>query len=433
MNKEKEAQKKAIEVLVVSLVQGTMDVNKLDLARADHRDAFFKALKQRPAILSRVSKANSDHFLNLAIRKHPEYFVHLKRSQYKDDIAQLYLFQRFANGEGKADKSAGVQKILVRKSFEEKVILTYSYITDAGDDIYYYDKELDVPVSLKSSLMLTLKIDDALKLIDKLDIHITQLGEHRIKAFILDVIANQYKAYLSSYIKNNDVGYYTLCTSLADLGDGFKKDISDAFKEYGIIVNDVVIKNLAIPKDIQTKIEDQAFRIRQHRADIAADAEFAKVSLESYEAKLAIQAKYPSTDHSLTEYEKDLALKRYLTKVGRLSADKLDRTISIADKSPVADSTVYKKEDIIPDIPKKPNPFRTWFCVAALIAVAVLVALVVIGKPGLGLIAFGICLLPLGVVAALYLEKLKTQRIEPTIQDGDEESTVSISAEEVAR
>lgn len=418
----------SVETLVVDLVQGVTDVNQLNLAKANQRQAFFKALEERPAILTKVSKANEEHFFKTAISKNPSYFVHLTREQYTNELAQIYLFSRLNEKRvsGKGDRSSS--DVLVGKSLDEKIVLTYSYISSEGDELYYLDKELQVPVSLRSSIVLTLKLEDAVKFIDKLDTHITQLGEEKIKIVILDIIANQYKSYLNSYINEKQIGYYTLCTSLNDVEAGFTETIAEIFKPYGISVSNFVIKKIAIPKDIQYKLEDQAFKIRQRRANIEADAEFAKISLESYEAKLAVHNKYPDAEVTLTEYEKDLALKRYLTKVGKDTEESVDHSIKIDKKALKSDSVIVKPEDTIPDIPTKPNIFRRLFFTFAIISF--IVCLIILGaadNPGAGLIALGICTLVFGVIAAFNVERFKTIKVEPSVTDSANDVAVPAS------
>ena len=420
---------KNTESIVVDLVQGVLDVNLLNLAKANQRAAFLQAIEERPALLSKVSKENEEHFFTLAISKKPEYFVHLKRKQYTNALAQIYLFDRLSHS---ADKKSS-QSILVGKSLDDKVVFTMSYLSSEADQLYYLDRELQVPVSLRSNLLLTLKLEDAVALIDKLDTHITQLGEEKIKSVIADLVANQYKSYLNSYINDNKLGYYSLCTSLTAVEKGFAKHISHVFDPYGISVSDFVIKSIAIPKDIQNKIEDQAFQIRQRRADVEADSEFAKLSLESYEAKLAIHGKYPDAEVTLTEYEKDLALKRYLTKIGRNTEAAVDHTIAIDRKVLRADSTVDKAEDIIPEIPTKPNIFRRRFIVLSILA-AILSFIIMSNNMGTGKIVFGLFILVFGLVAAFNTEKFATIKIEPSLPtDFDTvggESTTSQTTEE---
>ena len=415
---------RTVESLVLDLVQGSLDVNALNLAISNHREAFLQALKERPALLTKVSKVNEAHFFTLAIQKNPEYFIHLKRGQYTDKLAQIFLFDRIS----KTAPEKSSQTILVRKSLDDKVVFTLSYLSSEDDELYYLDKELQVPVSLRSNIILTLKLDNAVDLIDKLDTHITQLGEQKIKSVILDIVANQYKTYLNSYITEKKIGYYTLCTSLNDVEDGFVKYIAKIFAPYGISVSDFVIKNIAIPKDIQNKLEDQAFKIRQRRSDVEADAEFAKLSLESYEAKLAIHSKYPNSEVSLTEYEKDLALKRYLTKVGRTVKENVDHTINISRKALRADSTINKPEDIIPDIPTKVNVFRRNFIILSVLA-AIISLIVIASNPGAGLIVLGVSILIFGLVAAFNVERFATIKMEPSVFiPGDDSATPEASA-----
>ena len=407
-----------IKNLIEDLEQGTLDVNQLNLARANHREAFRQALIKRPALLTKVSSANEKHFFTFAIKENPNYFVHLDKSQYTNELAQIYIFERLTDSAigKKADENVATADILVQKSFDDKAVFTYSYLTPEGDELYYFDPELQVPVSLKSSIMITLKLENAVELIDKLDTHITQLGEKKIKSVITGTVANQYKSYLNQYIKDNNMGYYTLCTSLSEVQKGFKKVIANAFADYGITVSEFVIKKIAIPRDIQFKLEDQAFKIRQRRADIEADNEFAKLSLESYEAKLAVMQKYPNAELTLTEYEKDLALKRYLTKTGRLHEDEVDHSIKISQKKPQADFTVEKREDIIPDIPVKPNIFLRGFVWAC--ALAFLISVIVMANNfGAGMIVFGIMIAILGIVAGFNEEKFEREAIEPTMED----------------
>ena len=401
---------KPIETIVPDLVQGIIDVNELKLTKANQRAAFLQALEERPALLTKVDKDNEKQFFTVAINKNPEYFVHLKREQYTNDLAQVYLFDRLSRSASK--KSS--QTILVRKSLDDKVVFMLSYLSTDADELYYLDKELQVPVSLRSSIVLTLKLDDAVALIDRLDTHITQLGEEKIKGVVSDLVANHYKSYLNSYINEKQIGYYTLCTSLNDLQNGFTNYISETFKPFGLSVSDFVVKNIAIPKDIQHRLEDQAFKIRQRRSDVEADSEFAKLSLESYEAKLAIHTKYPNAEVTLTEYEKDLALKRYLIKSGRDVEETVDHTIDIDHNTLHADSTLNKLDDIVPDVPTGPNTFKQNFIICAVIAAVVSLILLAVNAVA-GLVVLLLSFVIFGLIASVNSEKFSSPEVEPTV------------------
>ena len=403
-------EKMPAETLTQSLIQGTVDVNALNLAKVAHREAFSQAVKSRPNLLTKVKDANAKHFLSFALNENPEYFIYLKQEQYTNELAQKYLEKRLAP-KNDGDTSGKSVKLSMQKSLDDKLVFVYTYATPEGRALYYYDHELQVPSSLRYTLKVSLKLEDALDLIRELDTNVAQLGEKKVKALFTDIIVSGFKAYFNEYLMKHKVGYYTLCASCRELEEGFKNELDKAFKKYGIEVRQFAIKQLAIPKDIQNKIEDLAFQIRQQRANIEADAEFAKKSLEHYEAKLAIQQKYPDTAHTLTEYEKDLALKRYLVKTGRLSEEEIDRSIKLAQTVEATDKALNKEEDIVPDIPMKKNGFRSKFIGLLSVALIASVSLFAAGA-GAGLIALGVTTAIFGTVAAFNHEKFKDQPME---------------------
>ena len=412
-------EKTPVDVLARDLIHEREDINNLNLAKKNHREAFLLALKERPNLLSKVKDSNAEHFFNFAVEKKYEYFVYLSRKQYTEDLAQFYLLKRLEEKpEARVKGEAKSKDFVVQKSMDDKIIFNYTYVTPEEEELYYLDTELQVPTSVKSSIRVTLKLTSALALIDKLDTHITLLGERKIKAVIDNIIGNSYKAYLNSYINEKKIGYYTLCTSFEDLQNGFVKKLNEVFGPYGITASDFVIKKIAIPKDIQYKIEDQAFRVRQRRAEFEADTEFAKRSLENYEAKLVLQEKYPNAEHSLTEYEKDLALKRYLIKTGREAEESLDHVINIQQKAEAGDSRIEKVEDIIPEIVPKQNIFRKNFIMCAIIS-AVISFVVMFSSVGAGLIILGCATLLFGAIAAFNYPKFATPKTE-----GDQEGEV---------
>lgn len=400
------------DVLARDLIQEREDINSLNLARANHREAFLLALTERPNLLTKVKDCNAEHFFKFAVEKNYQYFIYIPREQYTDEIAQLYIAKRLDEAAAARVKT-DVKNVsfTVQKSLDNKIVFNYGYVTPEDEELYYIDCELQVPTSIKSSIRVTLKLENAIALIDKLDTHITQLGERKIKAAIDNIVGSCYKAYLNAYINEKKVGYYSLCTSFEDLQNGFVKKLNEAFKPYGIVASDFVIKKIVIPKDIQYKIEDQAFQIRQRRAEIEADNEFAKKSLENYEAKLLIQEKYPNTEHSLTEYEKDLALKRYLIKTGREAEENLDHTISIKQKVEIGDNKIEKVEDIIPEIAPKENSFRHHFIVGAVLS-AIISVIVMFANVGAGFIMLACAAVIFGLIAGYNLPKFSNIKTE---------------------
>lgn len=398
--------KKTAEELKQDLIFERVNVNDLSLTQKNQREAFLSAIKERPVLLTKVKKENAMHYLRPAVETNPVNFVYLLKEQYNDELAQMYLSHRLnTKNESKDINPAESSKwFTTHNSVDDKIILNYNYVTPNGEELYYFDNELQVPVSIKSNFKISLKIKHAVTFIEKIDMHVTQLGKSKVENIIADILDNQYRSVLSNYIAKNKIGYYTLSTSINDFERELQQKLESLYKPYGIEVVDVIIRRFAIPKAIQNQIEDQAFELRQLKADMNANHELAKKSLENYEAKLAIEQKYPDSEHALTEYEKDLALKRYLVKTGKLSKETIDRSISIKRQIEKGDNVINKENDIVPYIPEKKNPFKiayfTFLTIMLLINFIVL-----LNNPAGGLIFLGINVAIFGSIATLFHEK----------------------------
>lgn len=395
--------------LVNQIILEKVAINDLNLLYQKQREAFLEVIERRPNLLKKIKK---EELLKYAIELRPDTFIYLEEKQYTDALAQIYLLKRLENTPNDRNRASGYPnpKINIQKSVDEKIVLNYAYTSADDDELYYFDNELMIPTSLKSSIKVSLKMTDAVAFIATMDTHITELGKHKIHSTISDIIENTYKECVYSYIVKNKVGYYTLCTSCNEIGNNVLAKLKEEFKPYGINATEFIVKRLAIPQNVRHKLEDQALAIRQKRQDVEADAEFAKISMTNYEAKLAIEKKYPDTTHSLTEYEKDLALNRYLIKTGRKYAEAVDRSISLHTKSTAPDSVITKERDLVPDVPQPKNIFKTaylWLlCITALIGFIILA-----NNFGAGCIVLGIVAAIFGTIAAFNHKKFITEKI----------------------
>lgn len=390
------------ETLVERICNEVEDINEINMAKQAQREVLLAVIEKRPKLITKIRHENEEAFLTYIIKERPEYFVYLKREQYNDKLAQMYLLYRIDSN--KAKKNDRKDGLVVQKSLDDRILFLYTYLTPEGDELNYVDNELNIPLSLKSSFKLTLKLEDAICLINKLDLNVAQLGENKILTTILDLVSNRYVKFLTNYIKDNNLGYYSLMTSLGDIERGFVQEISRTFNEYGLSVSSFIIQRLAIPADIKNKIEDLAFTIRQRKINVEADAEIEKISLANYESKLAVQQRYPEAVHSLTEYEKDLALQRYLVKVGKKEEEEINRSIQINKTVEKADTSIAVKEDVAPE--KTDNKFSLIYYIA--LAVALLVSFIVmrLKEYGTGMIILGISVIVFGVLGSLNRDKL---------------------------
>lgn len=412
-------EKQTTEEIVACLISGDISINDLDMAKADHRDALVAVMETRPSILKDVNSAKKETVLNYIIEKNHELFVYLNNEQYYNEIAQMFLYGQLTasenkkSGKGTANASFDGFNFTVQKSIDEKILLTCLYTTPADCEIYYNDKKLGIPLSLKSSAKFLVKIEDAVKMIKKIDLNVSYLGENKIKHLISELIAIKYNAYLADYLSKNEEGYYSVLSSFPEIEAGLLKHLNNELTEYGILLTSVVIKKIAIPQELQEKIENLAFDIRQRNAEMEADANLARISLENYKAKLELQSKYPETDHSLTEYEKDLALKRYLIKKGRYEQEVVDRSIYIKKADESADNQINKIDEVIPEIAPEKSNFKGIFFTISVIAAIIFIIFMAAKSFGAGFIFLGSATLLLGVIAAFNTKKFVSPNIEP--------------------
>lgn len=397
--------------LATKYITEELDLNTLDLQSAEQRRLFLYVIEKRPHLLSKIKPTNAKSFLRFAIDEDYKYFLYLDPKQYTDELIQQFLTKRLAEEKG-SERLQKDSRFKICQSIDNKIVFQYSYATENGSELFFFDPELNVPLSLKSSFKLTLKLTNALTLINKLDLHASQIGKNTLQSTITDLIDNQYKAFLNSFIKEKKIGYYTLCTVLKDFETSARALFEETLLPYGISASDFVIKSIAIPKELQYKIEDQAFRIRRQRADSEADSEFAKKALENYEAKLALQEKYPNAEHSLTEYEKDLALKRYLIKTGNFREESVDHSVHLASAFDASDATIETEKDLVPTIAPKPNVFRKAFILISLLLLFFSVVIMLTASAGAGCIILGVSFAIMGSIAAFNYRKFKTRKTE---------------------
>lgn len=408
------------ERLTQDLLNERVDINALNLEKKTHREAFLEAVRQRHGLLKKIKTENAPHFLNYLISERPDYFVYIKKEHYANNLVQMYLENRLANTEN-TQQNPKKPLLQTAKTYNDHLSFTYLYATTEDDELYYHDHELGIPVALRASLKAVLKLTDGMKLLEKIDVNVSEIGENRICGIIHDIILAQYKETLLTYVNENKTGYYSMCAHCSELEKMITNALSSKFNEYGFEVTQFTIKKMAIPKDIQHKVEDLAFQLRQQRVNLEAETEFAKKSIENYEAKLAVQQKYPTAEQSLTEYEKDLALKRYMIKTGRLSEETVDHSIKLQTKAEAVDEAVKKDKDDLPDIVPKKNIFKRNFIVCAVLAVFISLIVMLSGSVAAGFIMLGLTVAIGGVVFAFNREKILAPKIESNYSDNDKE------------
>ncbi len=404
--------KKSAEEIANKLVKEELKIVGLNLEKDAHKEGLLKALQKRPALMTTIIGEEANKYIEFILENNTALFVYLKEEQYTDEFAQKFLLFRLNELDKGATKNAKADSVTAQSSIDNKVLLNYAFVAQDDDEIYYYDAELGIPSSLKFSFKATLKVQSAMVLIKKLDLHITQLGKNKIKNTITDIFDNKFKVFISDYIAKNKLGYYALCSNINAVEEEFKQSVVSSFEVFGVELTEFIIKRFAIPKDIQNRIEDQYFNIRKLKVDNDANNEIAKKSLELYETKLAIEKKYPDGIHSLTEYEKDLALKRYLIKNGYNTEEVVDREVEVKDSVEKVDTQIAKKKDVKPEVKKKPSFIKILYYFLTAAFACGFFAMYIDNAIDNALIILGVGVLVLGIMRVVFRDKLKRKSIK---------------------
>ena len=385
-------EKMTCEELSSCLQQETVSTKQLDFENDIHKQAFYVAVRRRPALLAMASGKDANNFVAYALKENPELLIYLPRDRWTDEWLIWYLSYRF-------QKTGMDTNVTCQSSFDDKLILTYQAASQS--DLCYHDYELGIPIAMRCFIYASFKLLNPFVFLQGVDLGIESVGANALNALMTNTIETIVRAELLSYIKEKKIGYYSLCESTKEVEERIEKALVAAFNNYGISVVRFTIKQMAIPKSMQTKIENLLFEIRQRRINVEAETEFAAVSLKNYQSKLEIQEKNPNAEHGLTEYEKDLALKRYLIKMGRMPKEYIDRSIDFVDVMEETDATLQQAEDKKPIAPTKKKPWsaRKKFLFWTIFGAAVS-TIIMMSNFGVGMIALGIVTGISGTVAA---------------------------------
>lgn len=431
------------------LVNEKLNANKFDLNNRKQRKAFLDAIEQRPRLLNSIEAENRDEFLKLAINEDYRYFTYLDKKFYTEELASMYLYARLfdgskdmykdkqkrnyirgianaidRNGGGFYDSFVGQVgdnfRYVIQKSYTDKVLMTFNYATVDGDEVFYVDREFEVPTSLKSHFKVSFQMVDTLKFLEKMNVNVAQLGVEKIYNTFTDLICGNYKSYLSEYIESRNAGFYTLTTTTPKVQAFIKEKFQQAFLEYGVELTDFVIKSINVPREVVYKLEDQALNIRMARTKMEADNLFQQNALQNYVNKLTALKEFPEVYHGLTEYEKDLEMERELKKSGKYVEKIVSRDIDLAKMEERVDEGVEKVKDILPK--------RRWLTLAKVLyamsfwtlVIVALAMLAVDPTGGITMVSLGGIILLYGLVAFFAYDKFKAPDLIEKQKGGNE-------------
>lgn len=412
--------------LVQKLVKSTIKIDELDIASTIHQEAVKDYLKMFPSKIAQLSTEYEFKFLKKVLSSKDGYklFLNIPNEKHTPELAFIFLHERLKDDLATLATHKEEPKMLMRKSYDDKLVFTFMYKTLKGEEVTYVDSELQMPVSLISHIKISLKLIDALSFIKKLDIAVNLLGFNTIYSEIRTIVNKIYRITLHSITNNDSSSYYNLTNMYSDIETQLIARLNNAFEDYGISVSNISLIDIAIPNDAKQTLENDFFNARRTRLANEDRLDFERKSLELYEKKIAIQSKYSGYSEALTEAEKDNAFKRYAYK-----NDPKDNSVTITNqkqlenKQTISDEEIIKNTDVVTNM--KPNHNLKLFAILIFGIVAILFA--IFGTPVVKLIGSGISLGLMGIaliIIAIYdkkIDDIHDQKLEEALEDVNNE------------
>ncbi len=389
------------DFLLNSLVDGKIKIKELSADIINHRKAVFSYVSIKPSILKTFSNEVELKFLKHIIETDKEFFIYLKPEQYSEGIASMYLYDRIKN-------SKNVPATFLSKNFIKQTILNLDYDTCDGEEIIYFDNDLETTTFLFSKLNAVFKIIDTVKFLQYIDVAIENVGYNCVKQNLTELLIKVFQKIAIKLVNEDKIGIYKLNGMHAEIESEILSQLNDALLEKGIVAEKVNIRKLSVSEATSKLIEIQDLEILSVRKKKKAEAEYEKLALENYAKKAEIHTQNPNYEIGLTEAEKDLALDRYIKKVkfeNGLLEDLPSETI-LKSRGQGVDDKLEQGKDA--EIERKFTNFSFLFYIAAIITFIVMVATEVNAGGVLICLSFIALFIGLGIVVhIMHKEKIK--------------------------
>lgn len=409
-----ETTNETISAKVNDIKSGKESLQSLDFTLAQDREVALKCIQdQRPlACQLDVTDEHQREVLKAWITHDYANLLALDVQQRHPELVAIYLFEKL-NG-----RSSVVDNAHTYKSYDQQQVITYGYETKEGEAVCYFDKMLGVPTSLKVNALFKFKVTDALALVRAVDIEISRIDFRLVIGYITDKINDAIREVLLGVIDGQKLSYYELSRHYADISKNLGDMLNVQFVNSGLVTSDVRILNITIPNDTSKQLESQYFALAEMERVKERENALEEASLKLYEAKAAIHKKYPEYPVTLTEAEKDMALNRYLKRIGssvQYSAKIKQDGLEQRQETGIGDDTLVKP--VAPVAPQEPVGNKKWkilFIVAAVV-VGVVGALIA----GLASLVAGLVIIGIGAVAFTVLGIVKRKALKYGVSEAE--------------
>lgn len=391
--------------LVELLIKEKITPDDLEVNNKNHVQAVYNFYKQMPSKMKDISTKNEYDFLVEVLKKDYKLFVNLDKKQYKEDNTQIFL--EAVLRETRKNKKDNNDTSEIYSSYDEKIAISYDYVTRKGDELYYFDNELKVPASLISKFKVVLRIENPVEFVKMLDVSVRDFCAPIVFNNLYYIFNSSFRKILWGLLSKADSGYYKITNSILEIENLVKKEIDSCFPSKCAVASYLVIKRIEVDREVREKIEDEFFELRKKRINIDEEIKYQKDSLDIFSKKLELLDKYKAPKEMLTEAEKDKAFDRYakkgmIAKVDKRASSNLEEKVDEQLNGGIA-----LGEDTITT--KKSSVFAVLrFITGAMFVISLIIALSLVltnGFTGVGMIlsgsfglVFGLTLIITGVI-----------------------------------
>lgn len=330
------------ETVYKKIINGAIKIKELDLTSTVRFNSALKALYERKAFVKDlnpndagekalllkwlrddlkqellVDKSNDDAGAkaNLTLEQkiaclNSKLFICEK--EHNNDIIKTFLYLKLTSAIKDGDVDEEVFKVY--KSLKDDLIIRIESDSKDGEEIVFFDKELQVPLGVKTRLAVTLKITDPYKFINFIDVHVQQINKKMILSAFLADFFSALKAVALNVIKSKDVRYFELSKYYAEISSILASELQAKYVNCGIEITNANLINTYRLNDAAEAFEKHHFELAMQEKSALVQHQKEILALENYEKKADIHNRYPNFAIGLTEEEKNNAIDRYLIK-----------------------------------------------------------------------------------------------------------------------
>lgn len=134
--------------------------------------------------------------------------------------------------------------------------------------VQYIEPTYGFPLSIGASGEMSLRADNARKLLLKLVGTESYLGQQKLVSFFRSFLMTRVKTYIAQAMKNNAINIFEIDENLTAFSDSIKKMLVGDFAEYGVALEQFFITNIAKPDGERQYEKFKELHFRQY-ADVA--------------------------------------------------------------------------------------------------------------------------------------------------------------------